>query len=266
MRPCVNLALALLLLSGAASPAQAQQPFFTDDADVTPKHKFHFEFANEFDILQKSAFPGLRQNTSSFTLNYGLLENVEIGINAPLIAIFNDRGASPRAVFGVGDINISAKYNFRQERPGSRLPAMTVSLNLELPTGDKDRLLGSALTDFAINGIFQKSLTERAKLRVNSGVLFYGNTLTGAIGVRARGTVFTGGASLVREFTSRLQLGAEVTGAATPDLDLGQGQLQFQVGGNYAVGENWTLDFGVIGGRFAASPRAGLQLGVSIDF
>jgi len=63
-----------------------------------------------------------------------------------------------------------------------------------------------------------------------------------------------------------LQLGAEVTGALTNNFQLSRGQLQTQFGGNYELGKNFTLDFGVIAGRFAASPRVGLLIGTSIDF
>ena len=256
----------IALVCALQSESPAQQPFFTDDADTTERRKFHFEFANEFDILQRSAFPNLRQNTSSFTLNYGLVDRVEIGFNVPVIAIFNDRGNSPRNAFGFGDTNLSVKYNFRKERQGSAVPALTATFNLEVPTGDKDRQLGSALLDYSFNGVAQKTLTERVTLRVNTGVLFSGNTQTGAVGIRTRGTVFAGGASLVRQFTSKLDLGVEVIGAHSTNSDLGAGLLQFQAGGNYVLKEGMTLDFGLIGGRFTGSPRAGAQLGVSIDF
>ena len=78
--------------------------------------------------------------------------------------------------------------------------------------------------------------------------------------------VFTGGASLVKEFTSKLDLGAEVTGALAKKPELNRGELRFQVGGNYSIKESCTFDFGITGGRFAASPRVGVQLGFSIDF
>jgi len=259
------LALAVLLWI-VPSIARAQQPFVTDDADVTPKGKLHFEFSNQYDLLQRSSFPALRQNAAEFEFDYGLFENVEIGIAAPIITIFNARGTNPHTVTGIGDTNLSLKYNFLREREGSRWPALTVSVGVEVPTGDADRQLGSGLADVALNGIMQKSLTEKTKLRLNGGVVFAGNTTTGVVGIKTRGTVFTGGASVVREFTPKLNLGAEVFGAVTSELDLSLGQLQFQAGGNYAVRENLSFDFGVIGGRFAASPRVGLQLGFSYDF
>jgi hypothetical protein len=83
--------------------AEAQTPFVTDDADVTEKGKFHFEFINKFDVLQQSAYPTLKQNTADFTLAYGLFKNVEISIASPLITFYNARGTEPRGVTGIGD-------------------------------------------------------------------------------------------------------------------------------------------------------------------
>ena len=254
----------LLLIPIAHS--QAQQPFFTDDADVTPHRHFHFQFHNQFDVLSRSAFPNLKQNTADFELDYGLFENVEIGIEVPVLTIISDRGAVERRVSGIGDTNISVKYNFLQERERSRLPALAITFNLELPTGDVSRQLGSGLADFYLNGIAQKSLTKKTTLRLNGGILFSGNETTGVIGIKARGTVFTGGVSIKHQFTKRLDLGVELVGAETSSFSLGKGQLQTLFGGNYLFKSNASFDFGIVGGKYAASPRAGIQLGVSIDF
>jgi len=54
--------------------------------------------------------------------------------------------------------------------------------------------------------------------------------------------------------------------ARSRNSDLGKGQLQGQLGGNYTVRKNLTLDFGLITGRSSASPRLGAQLGISVDF
>lgn len=260
----VVFVLALFFFVTAA--VQAQQPFVTDDADVTPKGRFHFEFSNEFDLLQRESFPSLKQNTADFELGYGLFEGVEIGVAAPLLTIFNEGRTGPKTVTGVGDMTLSVKYNFRKEKENSRVPALTIAFNFEVPTGDTERQLGSGLADFYVNGILQKSLSQVTKLRLNGGILFSGNESTGAIGIRSRGTVYTTGGSVVRQFTPKLQLGVELTGAMTTEFQLGKGQLQTLVGGNYLVRENLSFDFAILGGKYAASPRAGVQLGVSIDF
>ena len=247
------------------STATAQQPFVTDDADTTPKGHFHFEFSNEFDWLQRESFPNVKQNTADFELDYGLFDGVEIGVESPLLTIFNAAGTNPRSVSGLGDTNLSLKYNFLKERENSRAPALAIAFNRELPTGDTKRQLGSGLADFYMNGILQKSLTRKTKLRLNGGILFSGNETTGVVGIRTRGTVFTGGASIVKQFSPKLQLGIELTGAKARNQGLGKGQLQTLVGGNYKLRNNLSFDFGVVGGKDAASPRAGIQLGISID-
>jgi hypothetical protein len=270
MLPGIKLRFVILLvgLSFCCYPGvcKAQQPFITDDADTTPKRKFHFEFSNEFDWLQSSAFPAVRQNTADSEIAYGLFEDVEISLAAPLLTIFSARGTTPRRLSGLGDMSASVKYNFLKESEKSRRPAMAVTVNLELPTGDTNRQLGSGLTDVFINGILQRSLTSKTKLRINSGVLFSGNTTTGAIGIRSRGTVFTSSGSVVRQFAPKLQLGGELAGAFARNALLGKGQLQAMFGGNYQFRTNASFDFGVIAGKYDASPRYGIQVGMSIDF
>ncbi len=261
----IFMPLVVLLFSPLA--ALAQQPFYTDDADTTDKGKFHFEFFNEHDILQRSLYPGKRQNTANFKLNYGLTKRIELDIDAPLLTIFNARTSPLGNPTGIGDTEFGVKYRFHDEREESRIPAMAVIFYVEVPTGNRKKQLGSGVTDYWLYGVAQRSLTKRTKVRLNAGVLFAGNTSTGLIGIRTtKGQVYTGNASLVRNFTRKLKLGVELFGAVTDNFRLSKGQLEAQFGGNYALRKNLSLDFGIIGGHFSASPRAGLLLGFSYDF
>ena len=72
-------------------------------------------------------------------------------------------------------------------------------------------------------------------------------------------------ASIVKQLSTKLQLGIELTGAMARNQGLGKGQLQTLFGGNYQLRNNLSFDFGVVGGKYAASPRAGIQLGISFD-
>jgi hypothetical protein len=266
-----RLWLCVILAFTAAGPASsfvhAQQPFNTDDADVTDYHKLHVEIGNEYDTLQRTSFPNLRQNTANIKFAYGMWKRVEIGLDEQLISIFNAPGQGlPRKAVGYGDVDLSVKYNFYQAREHSHLPALTISAAFELPTGDATRQLGSGLTDYAFNLISQSSLTERTKLRLNSGFVLAGNSQTGVIGIATRGTVYTGAVSLIRDFNPKLKLGVEMTGELTAKFDLARGQLQNQVGGNHHLTKSVSLDFGMTVGYYAASPRLGPQIGISVDF
>ena len=82
----------------------------------------------------------------------------------------------------------------------------------------------------------------------------------------ARGHVFTGGVSVLHELTTRLTLGAELYGGYTNNRDLGRSQLQAMLGGQCKIRNNLSFDFGVLGGKYVASPRFGVQVGFSADF
>ena len=263
----LGLSFLLLLLALAATTLQAQQPFVTDDSDTTPKRHFHFQFSNAFDLLQRISYPSTKQNTADFELDYGLLDGLEIGVEAPWLTVFNATGTIPARPSGIGDTNFSVKYNFLKEREHSRRPALAIAANFEIPTGNVNKGLGSGLSDFYMNGVLQKRVTRVTTVRLNGGILFSGNETTGAEGfLKTRGTVFTGGGSLIKEFSLKFQFGVELVGATSKNFDLGQALLQTTIGGNYQFRKNATLDFGVLAGKHEASPRLGARLRVSIDF
>ena len=258
------LAAVMMIL---ASQAQAQQPFFTDDADVAAVHRWHFEINDEVDTLPRSSLPSVRQNTVTIKFSYGLFRNCEIGLDFPFLAIFNRSAAGVRTLLiGIGDTDYSIKYNFHKERLESKWPAIAASLNIEPPTGNSRLKLGSGLIDYYLNGIIQKTVTPKNVLRFNGGATFVGNTLTGVVGIGTRGTILTGGTSLTHQFTKKLDLGIEVYGGYTANLALGRGELQQQIGGNYEISKALTFDFGIIAGQATGSPRYGFQVGFSKDF
>lgn len=260
--------LLLVFVAVAASAGRAQAPFVTDDVGVAEYHRVHFEFNDEYDVLQSSAYPNLRQNTANFKLSFGVLHNVEIGFDNQLLGIFNAQTSYlPRTAVGYGDLDLSLKWNFLKEQPKWWHPALAASLNIELPTGDDRRQLGSGIADYYLNFIAQKTVTEKTTVHANAGIYFAGNTLTGVEGIHTTsGFVYTTGVSVVRQFTPRLDLGVEGFGAFSGNVSLARQQLQTQIGGNYALRRKLSLDFGLIVGYDQASPRVGPILGFSIDF
>ena len=80
---------------------------------------------------------------------------LEIGVDAPLLAIHSASFVRPRTAVSIGDVNFHLKYNFYKEREGSRLPAFALNINIELPTGNTSKKLGSGFTDYFLNGILQ---------------------------------------------------------------------------------------------------------------
>jgi Putative MetA-pathway of phenol degradation len=259
------LPVRILPLLLCAAPLWAQLPFYTDDPAVTEKGKFHFEFFNEFDDLQQPQFPNLRQNTVNYKLNYGLPHNLEIDVDSPYLAIY--RAVQNPNSTGAGDTNMGMKWEFHKESKGSSLPALGASFYFEVPTGDASQQLGSGLIDYWLNLIGQKSISDKTRINANAGYLFAGNTSTGVLGItKVRGHVFAGGVSLLHDFTPRLTLGAEVFGGFASDANLSRSQLQAMLGGIYSIRNGFAFSFGLLGGKYIASPLIGVQLGFAVDF
>jgi hypothetical protein len=258
----VLTAFAVLCL---AKPVVAQLPFYTDDPAVTDPGVLHFEFFNEFDGLQSSEFPDLRQNTANFKINYGLKHSLELDLDFPYLGIYRATGTASSS--GLGDTDLGIKWNFHKASPESWVPALGSSFYVEFPTGDERNGLGSGLVDYWLNMIAQKPFTEKTRMNANFGFLFAGNTSTGAIGIQTkRGHVFTGGMSLLHDFNSRLSLGIEGYFGIADTSGLGRTQLQGLMGGEYEIRNGFSFTFGLLGGKYEASPRVGGQIGFSMDF
>ena len=210
-------------------------------------------------------YPNLRQNTANFKLNYGLPHNFELDVDIPFLSI--QRTAGNLASDGWGDTNLGVKWTFHHESKGKRLPSLVASFYTEFPTGDTRQQLGSGLADYWLNFIGQKSISEKTRITGNLGILFAGNTSTGAIGLEnTRGQVYTGGLSMLHDFNSRLTLGGELYGGYAENDHLGKSQLQAMVGGQYALRSGLSFCFGLLGGKYVASPQIGGQIGFAMDF
>jgi hypothetical protein len=261
--------LRILLLSLLASchtlPLWSQLPFYTDDPAVTEEGVFHFEFFNEFDGLQSSQYPNLRQNTANLKLNYGLLHHLELDLDFPYLSIF--RAPQTPNSTGFGDLDMGIKWNFHLASPGSHVPAFGASFYVEFPTGNERQQLGSGLNDYWLNLIAQEPVTDKTRVNANLGVLFAGNSSTGVVGIQTRrGQVYTGGISLLHDLTPRLTIGGEVYGGIASTSGLGRSQLQGLVGGTYVIRNGFSIAFAMLGGKYEASPRIGGQVGFAIDF
>jgi hypothetical protein len=252
----------MLLASG---PLAAQMPFYTDDTAVTDPGTLHVEAFDEIDALQSMQFPDLRQNTVNLKVNVGLPHGLELDVDAPYLTI--ERAAGSRSSRGVGDTDMGVKWNLHEATPNSHVPALAVSFYTEFPTGDARQELGSGLTDYWLNFIAQTPVSERTRFNINLGILFAGNTSTGVVGIETtRGQVFTGGISVLHDFTPKLTLGGEIYGGISDKDGLDRTQLQTMLGAQYAIRDNLTICLGLIAGTYAASPRLGGQIGISMDF
>lgn len=252
----------MLLL--AVAGVRAQQPFVTDDTETVERGKIELEVLNEFDRLHRINYPETFQNETEAMLTFGVGKRVEVAVAVPFLSVYS--AEAPRSIGGIGDAEFEVKYNFRKDKEHSYLPAMAVSFILQAPTGNARRGLGSGVTNLGVRYIAQKQIGEKNTVRVNGGYLFAGNTIVGDLGILSvRGHIFTGSASYVRKINDKLQLGGEISGALTSKFQLSEGQLQVRFGGNYQITKKTSIDVAVAAGKFSASPRVALLIGITRD-
>jgi hypothetical protein len=257
-----RLAWTLLALLGAASGVRAQQPFVTDDAEVTAKGLWHLEYYNEYAELGRNASPDLRQDTNNFVVQYGLLRNLEVNVDFPIIAIDRAPASPLDSAFGLGDVDLAAKYKVVAEDPSGARPAFALTLAVELPTGDASTQLGSGRTDVVLNTIAQKTFCGSTIVHFNLGYQFSGNTLTGAIGIPTPGHIVTAGLSIVHVLSPALLLGIDLNGAEVRTAHNRNREAQLTLGGSWSLWRKATLDFAFLAGKYD-SPRLGFLLGMS---
>lgn len=262
-RRVVGVVLAVLAWCGSARPARAQQPFLVDDAEVTPARVWHVELSSQLDVLRPAALPARWQNVFEWEVNYGAGARLELAALLPFVSLVSDAAGRRAAAHGIGDSTLAAKWRLTRD-PGAR-HALSLAAMLELPSGSRARGLGTGLVDYGLNLVSQHRVHERAVVRVNGGAVLAGNTQSGAVGIRERGSVLTAGASIVTPLTARAQVGGELTLAWSQKASLGGSAIGWQFGTNITVRDGVTLDAGVLGGWFDASPRFGVQVGMSAD-
>jgi hypothetical protein len=257
-------AMLLLTLTLKAAPIHAQMPFYTDDTSVTPMRTLHIEIFDEYDGLQSSQFPDERQNTANVKVNVSPWSHLELDVDVPYLTI--ERAAGVESSHGVGDTNLGAKWSVPAATPTSFDATYAVSFYVEFPTGSATQGLGSGLTDYWLNFMLQKPLSETTRINWNLGLLFAGNTSTGVVGIQTRrGQVYTGGMSMLHDVTSRFTIGAELYGGISDGAGKDKTQLQGMLGAQYAIRDGLSLCLGLLGGKYGGTPQIGGQIGFALD-
>jgi len=219
-----GLVAALLTAHAFAGP-----PFLTDDPE--PVEYRHYEFYT-FSTLDRLGIETGGSASSAilpgFELNAGVAPDLQLHIAASMALATAD--AAP-ITYGVGDVELGAKYRFVHEK--GLLPQAGIFPMLELPTGDSRRGLGNGQTWTRLPLWLQKSWGRWTSY---GGV---GYVINGAPGMRDH--VFAGW-QVQRKLNNKLTLGAEWFDPGRQSTT-GQGTHLVNAGGFYNFDENFSLLF-----------------------
>jgi hypothetical protein len=240
-------------------PAGAGSPSQTTD--------FNPEF--ERDLLSSRLRAAIDTRTTAFFANYGVTDRFDVGLAVPIVNVeidatvdgeilrtatgaastihsFDTSGARTASfadsgsASGLGDVLVRAKYNlFRTD-----IAAFAAALDLRLPTGDKDNLLGTGALQ---TQLFFVGSAEYGTFspHVNFGYTF-SNGETSALAGSAT-------AADVAQLALPVAVDPDPVDLSVPD------EINYTVGFNVAAGPRVTIGFDMRGRTIRDVPRFQLQ-------
>jgi len=201
----------MLFLGVISFFAFAGPPYITDDPEPVEYEHWEFYLASESMHGPGSWFV----NAPEIEINYGILQDVQLHIIMPF-AFSSQMGNI--SYYGYSDTELGVKYRFVQET--AHRPQIGTFVHVELPTGNKDKGLGSGYAQIFLPIWIQKSFGNWTTYGgggywINPGP---GNKNWGFIGWLIQ-----------RRFNEYITLGAEVF-HFTPRQQGGRSETQFNLG------------------------------------
>ena len=251
MNKILSIASFLIIAFTAVVPhiAYAVRPLSTDDAGVVDER--HIEIESGFEYVNQTD----SENNLSFVLKYGLIKNLDLGIEIPYKFIDSNEDSD---VDGVGDIEATTKCRFVDET--DNYPALALSFSVKTKTGNKDKGLGSGEVDYNLNGIITKEINQLVT-HLNIGYTFVGDPEN-----ENADDIFSYSLALEYPVNERLNLAGEITGETTFNGDFDDNPFSGLVGLNYGLNDTVSYDFGVGFGISEASPDYIITTGLTFGF
>jgi hypothetical protein len=211
------------------TPAFAGPPFLTDDPEPVESHHYEFYTFSTLDRLGTGHGGGdYSAFAPAFEFNAGVARNLQLHIITPMALAASDSGPT---TYGVGDVELGAKYRFVQEK--GRRPQVGIFPMLELPTGDSHRNLGNGETWARLPLWLQKSW---GKWTSYGGAGYIINRAPGM-----RDTIFAGWL-VQRQLNRKLAMGIEWYDPGRQSV-AGRSTQLVNAGGTYSFHHNFSLLF-----------------------
>lgn len=143
-----HLLMVIIICTGMNATAFAGPPFRTDDPE--PVEYRHWEIY----LVSQGSFghDGTTITAPHLEINYGIYPNVQVHIITPFMYV---KPKASSAHYGYSDTELGVKFRFIQET--ELHPQVGIFPIVLLPTGDKDRALGSGEVDGFLPVWLQKS-------------------------------------------------------------------------------------------------------------
>jgi hypothetical protein len=248
-RTHLNLYLIFFLLFLLAPSVWAMRPLSTDDAGTVERGQFQFELG--FDLTREDNHD--RVIAPSLTVSYGVLERMDVGIASSYLFLHPKEGKKEK---GLGDTELKLKFRILDEK--DMFPAFALTGKIKIPTASDSKGLGSGKTDWSLNTIFTKNLSQKWVLHLNLGY-----TWIGEHGVNNELSY-----SVAAQFilSDQWSLVGEMVGVNNFDGRKGNDPISTLFGIYYLIRENIVWDMGLEIGMNKAASDFRLTTGLTLLF
>ncbi|MBI4834240.1 MAG: transporter [Planctomycetes bacterium] len=243
-----RIIMIICILMATASDALPCRPLVTEDCGTTPINKLSMEVGFEFTMPENTN----TDYTVTNVFNYGLSDNLDAGIEIPLVNLTQD-------TYGIGDITLRSKYLILPEN--DTRPAMLVKLALKTPSGSESKSLGSGKTDAGLLFVITKSFGDLT-LFANGGYNVIDlpksdiwNDNSGFFGI-----------GLQQAIGKDLTLLGEITSEPYWGTDFSDNPVTGAVGITWGINQKVTMDFAVRLGLNDSNRDYAVINGISINF
>ena len=186
---------------------------------------------------------------------HGATEDTEFFLKLPYIL---GRRDNPSEVDGWGDISFIMKHLVITE--GDKIPAFLVRMAIKLPTGDKEKGLGTGDTNVGFLGALTKGFGP-STVHLNLGYTFVGDQNQGG-----DNNEVNYGIAGEYDIGKKTKVVGEIYGLYHPDYKAREIERRALLGLAHRLNDTFTVDFAGKRGIEAASDEYGFIGGVTITF
>lgn len=245
--------LALCTLHFAlCADVHAARPLVTEDAVVAGKGITQFEAGLDYTKIKD----GGEGTTILLSPIYGVAEETEFSLKVPYIL---GRPESPPKVEGWGDTSFVMKHLIAEENKNT--PAFLLRMTIKLPTGDKDKDLGTGDTNVGFLGAVTKNIGS-STIHLNLGYTFVGDQ---KVEYNKKNELNYG---IAGEYGigKKTRVVGEIYGLYYPDYKAEEIERRALIGLTYRLDDTFTVDIAAKRGLEDTSDENGLIAGMTITF
>lgn len=260
-----HLLTALLMVSCLSMPslAFAAHPLSTDDSGTQGMMKFQVETSADFG-WDKETVLGITTRTTHQMLNVavtaGILDSLDLVVSSPYTWQKAEDNTGNRVEnSGLNDSSLALKWRFLEFGPAS----LAIKPSITLPTGNRDRSLGTGRTGYGATLI---STAEFKPVAVHANIGYLNQKYTDADKDGSREHLWSLSLAGSLEVMKGLQLVAEAGAASNPDRGNSTWPMFLTGGVIYSLFDNLDVSLGAKGGVTAPGTDIALLTGLTFKF